>query len=138
MVAALVPTNRPYKRAYGLGLYVLVSPSGSKWWRFKYRFEGRHKTLSCGTFPDVGVEEARHERDALRAVLGQGINPSELRSEERARERAKRKQQAVAAPAVRVVASLDGAIEIWKGNAVVRLTPNEAATTQGLLSRIMG
>jgi hypothetical protein len=41
------------------GLYLEVSPAGGKWWRLKYRFAGKEKRLSLGTYPDVGLKDAR-------------------------------------------------------------------------------
>ena len=41
------------------GMYLEVSPSGGKWWRFKYRFDGKQKQLSLGTYPDVSLAKAR-------------------------------------------------------------------------------
>src|SRR5271170_4872123 len=61
------------------GLYLEVSPSGGKWWRVKYRFEGKEKRLSLGVFPDVSLKDARDRRDAARRLLADGIDPSENR-----------------------------------------------------------
>ena len=44
---------------YGDGLYLLVQPSGAKWWRFDYRFASKRKTLSMGVYPDVSLKQAR-------------------------------------------------------------------------------
>lgn len=64
-VEALKPKSKPYKVSDGKGLYLIVNPNGSKWWRFSYRFgEGagrKQKTLSMGVFPDVGLVEAREK-----------------------------------------------------------------------------
>jgi hypothetical protein len=49
------PAEKPYKKTDGGGLYLLVNPNGSKWWRFDYRFAGKRKTLSMGTYPDTGL-----------------------------------------------------------------------------------
>ena len=49
------PADKPRKLADGGGLYIEVAPSGGKWWRFKYRFEGKEKRLSLGVYPDVGL-----------------------------------------------------------------------------------
>ncbi|MGO8719660.1 MAG: tyrosine-type recombinase/integrase [Acidobacteriaceae bacterium] len=61
------------------GLYLEVSPSGGRWWRLKYRFEGKEKRLSLGVFPDVSLKDARDRRDAARKLLADGIDPSENR-----------------------------------------------------------
>jgi hypothetical protein len=61
------------------GLYLEVSPTGGKWWRLKYRFNGKEKRLSLGVYPDVSLKEARDRRDASRTLLADGIDPSENR-----------------------------------------------------------
>lgn len=65
------------------GLYLEVSPSGSKWWRLKYRFEGKEKRLSLGVYPDVMLKDARDRRDVARKLLADGIDPSENRKAQR-------------------------------------------------------
>jgi hypothetical protein len=61
--------ERPYKMTDGDGLYLLVNPNGSRWWRFDYRFAGKRKTLSMGTYPDTGLAAARERRDAARKLV---------------------------------------------------------------------
>src|ERR1700730_10061168 len=56
-----------------------VSPTGGRWWRLKYRFEGKEKRLSLGVYPDVSLKDARDRRDASRKLLADGIDPSENR-----------------------------------------------------------
>ena len=58
------------------GLYLEVSPAGGRWWRLKYRFEGREKRLSFGTYPDVRLKDARDRREEARQLLAQGVDPS--------------------------------------------------------------
>lgn len=67
---------KPYKLADAGGLYLHVSPSGSKLWRLKYRLHGKEKTLSIGAYPDIGLAEARTKRDAAKAELAAGKDPS--------------------------------------------------------------
>jgi hypothetical protein len=74
-VKGLKPKDRPYKKADGLGLYVLVKPNGSKLWHMKYRF-GREKVFSIGTYPEVSLRGARNARDDARKLLRDGIDPS--------------------------------------------------------------
>ena len=74
------PKEKPYKLTDERGMYLLVSPNGGKWWRFDYRFEGRRKTLSLGTLPDVPLKEARRKRDEARTLLEDGVDPSSYRS----------------------------------------------------------
>jgi integrase len=69
------PTDKPQKLTDGAGLYLLLNPNGSRWWRFDYRFDGKRKTLSMGTYPDTGLADARERRDAARKLLAQGVDP---------------------------------------------------------------
>ena len=73
------PAERPIKLSDSAGLYLLVNPSGSRWWRFDYRLAGKRKTLSMGTYPDTGLAEARERRDGARRLLAAGIDPGEQR-----------------------------------------------------------
>lgn len=80
------PKAKPYKLADGGGLFLLVTPSGGKWWRFKYRFGGREKLLSFGTYPEVSLQSARKQRDEAREQVAEGIDPGEQRKAEKAKE----------------------------------------------------
>lgn len=50
-----------------------------KWWRFKYRFDGKEKSISFGTYPDTSLAQAREKRDEARKQLAAGIDPGENR-----------------------------------------------------------
>ena len=80
---AEIRNAKPHSKARRLfderGLYLEVSPAGGKWWRLKYRIEGKEKRLSLGIYPDVGLKEARDRRDAARKLLAGGVDPSENR-----------------------------------------------------------
>lgn len=80
---AAVRGAKPQEKAVRLfderGLYVELSPAGGKWWRFKYRFNGKEKRLSLGTYPSVSLKDARDRRDAARRLLAGGIDPGENR-----------------------------------------------------------
>lgn len=71
--------GKPYKMGDTGGLYLEVAPSGGKWWRLKYRFDGKEKRLSLGVYPDVGLKDARQRRDDARKLLAVGIDPGENR-----------------------------------------------------------
>jgi integrase len=58
------------------GLYQEVSPTGGRWWRLKYRFNGKEKRLSLGTYPEVSLKDARIKRDEMRKLLAADIDPS--------------------------------------------------------------
>jgi integrase len=80
---ALKPAPKPYKRSDERGLYVIVRPDGARWWRFKYRYGGREKLLSLGTYPDVSLKRAREKRDDARRALDRGVDPSAQRQTEK-------------------------------------------------------
>ena len=63
----------------GGGLYLEISPNGGKWWRLKYRFDGKEKRIGFGVYPDVILKRAREKRDEARALLADGIDPGENR-----------------------------------------------------------
>ena len=79
------PRVKPYKMGDAFGLFVLIQPSGGKLWRFKYRFEGREKKLAIGTYPVIGLAEARRRRDQARELLAAGKDPSRERQREKLR-----------------------------------------------------
>ncbi len=73
---AAKPSNKPYKLYDMNGLFIFISPNGSKLWRLKYQFRGKEKLCSLGAYPDIGLKEAREERDKLKKLLSQGTDPS--------------------------------------------------------------
>ena len=78
-IRGFIAPAKPCKLYDGDGLYLLVNPSGSKLWRFKYQYEGKEKLISLGAYPAVSLKAARAKRDAARAQLGAGENPSAQR-----------------------------------------------------------
>jgi len=60
----------------GRGLYLLVMPNGSRYWRYNYRFAGKSKTLALGVFPDVSRCKARARHQVARTLLADGVDPS--------------------------------------------------------------
>ncbi len=73
------PSDKPIKIFDGRGLYLLITPAGGKGWRFKYRFGGKEKLLSFGTYPEISLSKAREKREAARTQVAEGIDPSEAR-----------------------------------------------------------
>lgn len=78
-VKSAKPTEKAYKLTDGGGMYLLVKPNGSKYWRLKYRFVGKEKMLSIGVYPDVSLADARQKRDEARKVLAAGGDPGEVK-----------------------------------------------------------
>jgi len=79
------PQEKPYKLSDEKGLYLLVTPSGGKLWRFDYRHENKRKTLALGKWDDVELSQARVQRDAARKTLADGYDPGIARMPETAR-----------------------------------------------------
>ena len=73
------PEAKPYKMGDGRGLYLLVQPSGSKYWRQKYRYLGVEKLLSLGVYPDVSLSQARERRENARKLLANGTDPGAVK-----------------------------------------------------------
>ena len=72
------PKDSPYTLTDERGLSVQIQPSGGKWWRLRYRFEGKAKMLSLGTYPDVPLGKARERRggDKASSTTGAGAHSS--------------------------------------------------------------
>jgi integrase len=77
-------STKPQKLFDSRGLYLLVSPNGSKRWRIKYHYAKKEKLLSLGEYPLVSLAEAREARDQLRKQLADGRDPAAIRKAERA------------------------------------------------------
>ncbi|MCB1642357.1 MAG: integrase arm-type DNA-binding domain-containing protein [Xanthomonadales bacterium] len=78
------PEEKPRRLYDSRGLYLEVSPAGGRWWRLKYRFGGKEKRLSLGTYPDTSLRDARDRRDEARRLLAAGTDPAEQRKAEKA------------------------------------------------------
>lgn len=113
--------DKPQKIADERGLFLLVSPNGSKLWRLKYRFAGKEKLLALGAYPDVSLKTARDLRDQARAKIAGGTDPSE--------ERRQAKQEATGAGTFAAVA------EEWIERQASAWTPGHAITVRSRLDR---
>ncbi len=78
------PAAKPIILSDERDLYLEVAPSGGKWWRLKYRFDGRDKRISLGVYPEVSLKDARARRDDARKLLADGVDPSAQRKAEKA------------------------------------------------------
>lgn len=73
------PKAKPYKLFDANGLFLLITPNGGKWWRFKFRYGGKEKLLSLGTYPETSLKEARNRRDQERKNIASDIDPAMTR-----------------------------------------------------------
>lgn len=72
-------TEKQQKLSDGGGLFLFVHPNGSRYWRWKYRVNGKEKLLGMGIYPDVSLAKAREAREDARRLLASGVDPSEHR-----------------------------------------------------------
>ncbi len=77
------PQNKAFKLADSGGMYLLVSPTGSKYWRLKYRLHSKEKTLALGVYPDMSLKQAREARDVAKKLIKGGNDPVAQRREEK-------------------------------------------------------
>ena len=73
------PKDKPYRLFDGDGLYLEVVPSGSKYWRLKYRYAGKECRLALGVYPEVSLLDARAKREDARKLLDAGTDPGQDR-----------------------------------------------------------
>lgn len=76
--AAKPRSDKPYKLTDEKGMYVLIHPNGSKYFRFDYRFNGKRLTLALGKYPEVSLKEAREKREDARRSLLNNDDPSQV------------------------------------------------------------
>lgn len=75
------PKEKAYKISDEKGLFLLVHPNGSKYWRLKYRFGGIEKLLALGVYPDITLADARQRRDDARRLLANNVDPGEVKQQ---------------------------------------------------------
>jgi hypothetical protein len=81
-IRAAKPDEKPYKLADSGNMFLLVHPNGSRYWRLRYRFLGKEKTLALGVYPDISLSEAREKRDSARKQIVKVLTPAN-KSEQR-------------------------------------------------------
>lgn len=83
------PREKEYKLSDGNGLYLLVTPTGGKLWRFNYTYLGKQKTLFLKSYPEKSLLDARKDRDDARRLIVNGVDPGELKKAQKAIEQQK-------------------------------------------------
>lgn len=78
-IRKIKPAERRQRLFDGGGLHLEVAPTGGKFWRLKFRFDGKEKLLSLGSYPDTGLKEARKRRDEARQLLAEGTDSTTQR-----------------------------------------------------------
>lgn len=82
-IRAAKPADKQYKLTDGEGMYLLVHPNGSKYWRLSYRFGGKQKTLALGVYPTTSLSAARGKRMDAKTLLAEEVDPSEQKKQDR-------------------------------------------------------
>ena len=77
------PLDKDYKLFDGGGLFLLVTKSGGKHWKLKYRFNDKEKKISLGAYPSVSLAKARAKREELKILIADGIDPSEKKKQDK-------------------------------------------------------
>ncbi|WP_155754226.1 tyrosine-type recombinase/integrase, partial [Burkholderia vietnamiensis] len=75
------PADKPVKMFDGGGMFLLVTPTGQRYWRLKYRFDGKEKLLAIGVYPETGLAVARKKREEARELLAAGVDPGAAKKE---------------------------------------------------------
>lgn len=75
----LKSSDKIQKCSDGAGLSLVIKPGGGRYWHQNYRFAGKQRTISFGTYPEVSLKEARRRRDEAREMLASGVDPSAAR-----------------------------------------------------------
>lgn len=140
------PCERRYKLFDEAGLFLIITPEGGKWWRVRYRWQGKEQTLSLGTYPKITLRQARLASNAIHQQLHAGINPSEARKASFSAmqdtfEVIARDWQAARAPrwstghAARILRDLEKDVLPWIGQKPIRAIT--APNLKAILSRIV-
>jgi hypothetical protein len=117
------PKARPYKIADSGGLFLLVMPNGSKYWRLRYFCDGKEKTLALGVYPDVPLADARERRAEAKKHLAAGIDPG------------KAKKQAKREEAFRAANTFEAIAREWYGQRKHEWAPKTAKMVLDRLER---
>lgn len=73
------PGSKPVRLYDGRGLYLEISPTGGRRWRFRYFVARRERRMSLGPYPELSLKEAREKREELRKQVAAGTDPGEIR-----------------------------------------------------------
>jgi len=79
-----IPKDKPYKISDGAGLYLLIKPNGSRYWRLGYRLHKKQKTFALGVYPNVSLAQARSDTNDARRLIAQGVDPTSHRKQQKA------------------------------------------------------
>ncbi|MCE7545732.1 integrase arm-type DNA-binding domain-containing protein [Klebsiella michiganensis] len=88
-VRSAKPEAKEYSLVDGDGMFLLIHPNGSKYWRFRFRFGGKQHLMAFGVYPETSLADARQKREEARRLVAAGVDPREHKravKEEQAKE----------------------------------------------------
>jgi len=117
------PKAKEYKLMDGFGLFLLVTPTNGKLWRFDYRYGNKRKVIALGTYPIVSLADARQRREDAKKLLSNGIDPSEVKKAKKAA----------------IITEAENSFEVvareWHGRFSTQWSPGHSATIMDRLVR---
>jgi|LauGreSBDMM110SN_4_FD.fasta_scaffold128347_2 hypothetical protein len=138
---ALKPKSKIYKISMGRALLILMNPNGSLYWRFRYRFAGKEKTLSIGIYPAISIVAAHDAANEARELLKQGIDPSTFKREQKREIKEEEKIKLKAARAIKPLKTAfslnlatDGGLIITRIDKTFSLTPAQTNALKSFLN----
>ncbi len=105
------PISKQFKLFDGKGLFLLIHPNGSKYFRWDYTFEGKRKTLTLGVYPETTLKQAREERLEAQKTLREGEDPIEVRKELKSNKQNQKKSE-------QLKKKLNFTMWVWSGGSV--------------------
>ena len=123
VIRAAKPTKKPYKLFDGGGLFLLITPTNARYWRLKYRLDGKERSIAFGVYPVVSLADAREERDAARKLIAKGVDPSKAR------------QAAKAARRTATQNTFEAVAKEWLSNQAASWQPSHARIVRRRLER---
>lgn len=117
------PKDKDYKLNDGFGLYLLVTTSGGKLWRFDYRFDDKRKVLALGAYPAITLAEARQRRDDAKKLLANDVDPGQIKKAQKQTGRDLREN------------TFEVIAHEWHEKFSAQWTPSHAETTMDRLKR---
>ncbi|MBD3821179.1 MAG: integrase arm-type DNA-binding domain-containing protein [Thiotrichales bacterium] len=131
------PSEKQYKLSDAAGLFLLIHPNGSKYWRLKYRIAGKEKTLALGVYPETSLKQARAHRDDARKLIANGSDPAEVRKAEKITITEERRQQSEAEAIERMIQQGETLPGSFEAVALEWFYKQEAAWVRGHSDKIL-
>lgn len=120
------PDDKTQRLSDGAGLYLLIKPNNSKWWRFDYSIDGKRKTLSLGVYPTVSLKAARDRADAARQDVVNGTDPSTSRKDHKAKQATEREADRRIAEGLPAIDSFEDVAREWFSKFSTEWAPSHA------------